>query len=70
MTDFGVLIFPTAYSISPAELARAAEARGFESIFFPEHTHIPACRTTPCRSLPRRIVRLWAPCCASINTLT
>jgi probable F420-dependent oxidoreductase len=47
MTDFGVLIFPTAYSLSPADLARAAEARGFESVFFPEHTHIPACRTSP-----------------------
>ncbi|NIP14504.1 MAG: TIGR03619 family F420-dependent LLM class oxidoreductase [Pseudomonadales bacterium] len=47
MTDFGVLIFPTAYSISPADLGRAAEARGFESMFFPEHTHIPACRTSP-----------------------
>ena len=47
MTDFGVLIFPTAYSMSPADLARAAEARGFESLFFPEHTHIPASRQSP-----------------------
>jgi probable F420-dependent oxidoreductase len=44
MTDFGVLIFPTTYSVSPPDLARAAEARGFESLFFPEHTHIPASR--------------------------
>jgi probable F420-dependent oxidoreductase len=47
MTDFGVLIFPTAYSVSPPDLARAAEARGFESLFFPEHTHIPASRKSP-----------------------
>ena len=44
---FGVTIFPTDYSIGPAELARAAEERGFESLFFPEHTHIPTSRRTP-----------------------
>jgi probable F420-dependent oxidoreductase len=37
----GVAIFPTIRGISPAELARAAEDRGFDSLFFPEHTHIP-----------------------------
>lgn len=47
MVNFGVLVFPTHYSISPAELAKAAEDRGFESLFFTEHTHIPANRATP-----------------------
>ncbi|MCY4199448.1 MAG: LLM class F420-dependent oxidoreductase [Gammaproteobacteria bacterium] len=47
MTAFGVLIFPTDYSISPAELAVMVEERGFESMFFPEHTHIPASRISP-----------------------
>jgi probable F420-dependent oxidoreductase len=47
MTDFGVLMFPTDYAIAPHVLAAEAEARGFESIFFPEHTHIPASRITP-----------------------
>jgi probable F420-dependent oxidoreductase len=47
MTDFGVLMFPTDYSVQPAALARAAEERGFESLFFPEHTHIPASRESP-----------------------
>ncbi|MEZ5559808.1 MAG: LLM class F420-dependent oxidoreductase [Pseudomonadales bacterium] len=47
MTDFGVLIFPTDYGIAPAVLARAAEARGFESLFFTEHTHVPVSRRTP-----------------------
>lgn len=37
----------TEYGIRPDVCARAAEARGFESIWFPEHTHIPAARTTP-----------------------
>jgi probable F420-dependent oxidoreductase len=44
---YGLVIFPTDYSIRPDELARAAEERGFESLFFPEHTHIPASRRTP-----------------------
>ncbi len=47
MTDFGVLMFPTDYAIPPHILASEAEARGFESVFFPEHTHIPASRKTP-----------------------
>ena len=44
---FGVTMFPTDYAIRPDDLAVAAEERGFESIFFPEHTHIPAERRTP-----------------------
>ena len=45
--DYGVVMFPTGYSIAPDELARALEARGFESVWFPEHTHIPASRKSP-----------------------
>ena len=44
---FGLTIFPTDYSIGPAELGRAAEDAGFEALFFAEHTHIPAGRDTP-----------------------
>jgi probable F420-dependent oxidoreductase len=44
---FGVAIFPTDQAISPPELGRMVEERGFESLFFPEHTHIPASRATP-----------------------
>src|ERR687892_232759 len=44
---FGLTIFPTDYAIAPAELGRAAEDAGFESLFFAEHTHIPASRETP-----------------------
>ncbi len=47
MTDFGLMMFPADYAITPAELASAAEQNGFESLFFPEHTHIPASRTSP-----------------------
>jgi probable F420-dependent oxidoreductase len=45
--QFGVTIFPTDYAIDVVELGRAAEAHGFESLFVPEHTHIPASRRTP-----------------------
>ena len=43
----GVSMFITDYSIAPGELARAAEERGFESLWVPEHTHIPTSRRTP-----------------------
>lgn len=44
---FGVQMFPTDYAIPVTELARACEDLGFESLFFPEHTHIPTSRRTP-----------------------
>ena len=43
----GVEIFPTDQTIGAIELAREVEARGFESLWFPEHSHIPTRRTTP-----------------------
>jgi len=43
----GITIFPTDYSIHPADLARAAEERGFESLWVAEHSHIPCSRKTP-----------------------
>ena len=47
MARFGVMMFATDYSIQPVELARAVEERGLDSLFFPEHTHIPASRRSP-----------------------
>jgi alkanesulfonate monooxygenase SsuD/methylene tetrahydromethanopterin reductase-like flavin-dependent oxidoreductase (luciferase family) len=44
---YGAVIFQADYAIRPDEIAREAEDRGFESIFFVEHTHIPASRRTP-----------------------
>ncbi len=40
----GAMIFATDYSIRTDELAIAMEERGFESLFLPEHTHIPTSR--------------------------
>ena len=45
--NIGLSNFPTDYSMSATALGRAAEERGFESLFVVEHTHIPASRRTP-----------------------
>ena len=50
----GVTIHATDKSMSPVELAKEADDRGFYSLYVPEHTHIPTSRRTPapsgCRS--------------------
>ena len=43
----GITTFVTDQSIDPVQLAREVEARGFHSLYIPEHTHIPASRRTP-----------------------
>jgi probable F420-dependent oxidoreductase len=43
----GAAVFPTDETLLPGEVARLVEERGFESLWFPEHTHIPASRETP-----------------------
>jgi probable F420-dependent oxidoreductase len=60
--DTGVAIFPTHDSIAPADVARLVEERGHESLFFPEHTHIPASRESPYpggSELPRRYAHTY-----------
>ena len=60
--ETGVAIFPTHDAIAPADVARLAEERGLESLFFPEHTHIPASRESPYPggpSLPRRYLHTY-----------
>jgi probable F420-dependent oxidoreductase len=42
--EFGLMMFPSDEAVDPVTLGRAAEDAGFESLFFPEHTHIPASR--------------------------
>lgn len=44
---FGITMFATDQSMDVVELAREAEARGFDSLYLPEHTHIPVERRTP-----------------------
>jgi probable F420-dependent oxidoreductase len=45
--DYGITMFATDTSMSVPALARAAEERGFHSLYIPEHTHIPTSRRTP-----------------------
>jgi len=45
--EFGIGYFPTHDGVSPGGIARMVEEHGFESLFFAEHTHIPASRETP-----------------------
>src|ERR1700721_4201775 len=44
---FGASMFFTDYSMTAAELAQALEARGFESVWAAEHSHIPTSRRSP-----------------------
>src|ERR1700722_8702592 len=47
MLNFGASMFFTDYSMAPGELGKALEERGFESVWAPEHSHIPVSRKTP-----------------------
>ena len=44
---FGASMFFTDYSMTPQALGKALEERGFESVWAPEHSHIPLSRNTP-----------------------
>lgn len=62
--QFGIAIFPTHDGIDPATLAREVESRGFDSLLFPEHTHIPTSRRSPYPGggeLPRQYVHTYDP---------
>lgn len=45
--DIGIFMFPTGDAMRPDDLGAEVEARGFESLWFPEHTHIPTSRRSP-----------------------
>src|SRR5712692_1942905 len=62
--EFGAAIFFTDYSMGPAELGRALEERGFESLWAPEHSHIPLSRQSPFPSggdLPKKYYDVMDP---------
>jgi probable F420-dependent oxidoreductase len=62
---YGITVFATDQGTNPAALARAAEERGFDSLYVPEHTHIPTSRETPAPTgeseLPNRYSRTLDP---------
>ena len=61
----GVATYATTYSIRPAELAAEVEQRGFESLFYAEHSHIPAAQKTARPGgggdVPRDYFSSWDP---------
>ena len=60
--DTGVAFFATSDAMGPGSLARLVEERGHESLFFAEHTHIPASRETPYAGggeLPRKYAHTY-----------
>jgi probable F420-dependent oxidoreductase len=62
--DFGAAMFFTDNSISAMELAPALEERGFESLWAPEHSHIPLSRRSPFPAggdLPRKYAEAMDP---------
>jgi probable F420-dependent oxidoreductase len=64
MIQLGVLVFCTEDSVPIGQLARLAEERGVESLWVPEHTHIPSARATPTPlsgGLPKGYSRLFDP---------
>jgi probable F420-dependent oxidoreductase len=64
LQNVGLHYCATDQSMDLVELAVAAEARGLDSIFVPEHTHIPTSRRTPYPGggeIPGRYLRLWDP---------
>lgn len=77
--QLGVAMFFTEYSMRPEALARAAEERGFDSLWAPEHSHIPLSRQSPWPgggALPAEyydvmdpFVTLTAAACASTRLL-
>lgn len=44
---FATMLYSTDYAMRPDMFAMASEERGFESVWYPEHTHIPASRRSP-----------------------
>jgi probable F420-dependent oxidoreductase len=62
--QIGALIFATDDAVRTDELAAELERRGYESLFVPEHTHIPTSRQTPWPGggeLPREYSHTYDP---------
>jgi probable F420-dependent oxidoreductase len=64
MAMFGVHLYPTADSMDPVDVVKAAEERELDSATYPEHTHIPISRKTPFPfggELPKHYAELHDP---------
>lgn len=61
---YALILFDTEYTLQPPELGRLAESKGFDSVWLPEHTHIPVGRKTPWPGgpeLPREYLHTYDP---------
>ena len=61
---FATMLYSTDYAMRPDDFAVACEQRGFESVWYPEHTHIPASRRTPFPAggdLPKEYWHIYDP---------
>jgi probable F420-dependent oxidoreductase len=61
---FGVTMFPTDRAVLPTRLGMLVEEMGFESVFLPEHSHVPVDRSSPYPSggdLPDDFYRFFDP---------
>jgi len=56
---FGLTMFPADFAMRVDDLAREAEARGFTSLWLPEHTHIPVSRRSPWPGGPELPKEYW-----------
>ena len=56
---FGLTMFPADFAMRVDDLAREAEARGFASLWLPEHTHIPVSRRSPWPGGPELPKEYW-----------
>ena len=63
MVRCGVVVFVTDKSMQPIEIARAVEERGLDSMFVPEHTHIPTESVSPFMAgeIPEHYRRTYDP---------
>ena len=64
MSDIGIFYFATEYGMPVVNVAREVEDRGFESLWVPEHTHIPTSRKSPYFSgeeLPKEYIHTLDP---------
>jgi probable F420-dependent oxidoreductase len=64
LVKIGIVMFATEEAVAPDELAVMVEERGFESLWFADHTHIPTSRETPWPGgddLPRAYTHIYDP---------
>jgi probable F420-dependent oxidoreductase len=71
--EFGLTVFSTDRSVRPDEVAQAAEANGFDLLYFPDHTHVPVhqgSRWPGAGRMPDAYARIFDPLIATAAALS